>query len=360
MSKKLQDELKALVEGMEDPNTARPLGDAVRGVAVRKNRAAVDIRLSYPAAGWRRELARLVTERLQASGEVSKVTVDIDWQIPQHAVQGGLKPLEGVRNVIAVASGKGGVGKSTVSANLALALAAEGALVGMLDADIYGPSQPRMLGLKGRPQTTDNKRILPMEAHGLQAMSIGVLVDSDQAMIWRGPMATQALQQMATDTLWQDLDYLIIDLPPGTGDVQLTLAQRIPVAGAVTVTTPQDVAVDDVRRAAVMFNKVKVPMLGVVENMSTHVCSSCGHEDAIFGSGGGERIAAEVGVPLLGQLPLDTQVGRQTDAGTPIVISDPDHPSALRFRQIARRVAGRLSTQSREARIRMPKIKIMG
>ncbi len=352
------DEGKSLLAAIEDPNTGRPLGDSVRGVAIRDRRAAVDIRLAYPAAGWRGELAEMVSERLRASGDVDEVTVDVDWQIPQHAVQGGLDPIEGVRNIIAVASGKGGVGKSTVSANLALALAAEGASVGVLDADIYGPSQPRMLGLKGGPQTTDNRRILPLRAHGLQVMSIGVLVETDQAMIWRGPMATQALQQMLTDTLWEGLDYLVIDLPPGTGDIQLTLAQRIPVAGAVTVTTPQEVAVDDVRRAVTMFGKVKVPVLGVIENMSTHVCSNCGHEDAIFGAGGGERVAREAGVPALGQLPLESTIGRSTDEGTPIVVAEPDHPAARRFREIARRVAGRLSTQSREAKVRMPKIKI--
>ncbi|QKK02309.1 MAG: iron-sulfur cluster carrier protein ApbC [Pseudomonadota bacterium] len=352
------EDCKTVVAAIEDPNTGRPLGDAVRAVALDKRRAAVDIRLAYPAAGWRNTLSEIVTERLRASGEVEEVTVDIDWQIPQHAVQGGLDPIEGVRNVIAVASGKGGVGKSTVSANLALALLAEGARVGILDADIYGPSQPRMLGLQGKPQTTPDKRIVPMSAHGLQCMSIGVLVGTDQAMIWRGPMATQALQQMVSETRWDGLDYLIVDLPPGTGDIQLTLAQRIPVSAAVTVTTPQQVAVDDVRRAVAMFAKVKVPVLGVIENMSTHVCSNCGHEDAIFGTGGGEFIAREAGLPLLGQLPLDAPIGRSTDEGAPIVVADPEHPSARRFREIGRRVAGRLSTQSREAKIRMPKIKI--
>ncbi len=352
------DDLKAAVGAIEDPHTGRPLGDAVRAAALNERRAAVDIRLAYPAAGWREELVKLIETRLRASGEIDAVTVDLDWQIPQHAVQGGLDPVEGVRNIIAVASGKGGVGKSTVSANLALALQAEGARVGVLDADIYGPSQPRMLGLSGKPETTDTRRIRPMIAHGLQVMSIGVLVDSDQAMIWRGPMATQALQQMLSETLWEGLDYLIIDLPPGTGDIQLTLAQRIPVAGAVTVTTPQEVAVDDVRRAVTMFAKVRVPVLGVIENMSTHRCSNCGHEDAIFGSGGGERIAREAGVPALGQLPLESALGRSTEEGTPMVAADPAHPTSLRFREIARRVAGRLSTQSREAKIRMPKIRI--
>lgn len=353
------DDLKATVAAIEDPHTGRPLGDAVRGAALSERRAAVDVCLAYPAAGWRQELSHLIEQRLRAGGDIDAVTVDLDWQIPQHAVQGGLEPIEGVRNIIAVASGKGGVGKSTVSVNLALALQAEGARVGVLDADIYGPSQPRMLGLSGKPETTDQRRILPMMAHGLQAMSIGVLVDSDQAMIWRGPMATQALQQMLSETLWEGLDYLIIDLPPGTGDIQLTLAQRIPVAGAVIITTPQEIAVDDVRRAVTMFSKVRVPVLGVIENMSTHRCTNCGHEEAIFGSGGGERIAREAGVPALGQLPLETGLGRSTDDGRPLVVADPNHPTSARFARIARRVAGRLSTQSRETKIRMPKIRIM-
>ncbi len=351
--------LKQLIQSIEDPHTGRPLNDAVRGLALHESRAAVDIRLDYPAAGWRDRLAELIGGRLRAVEGVEAVTVDIDWQIPQHAVQGGLDPLPGVRNIIAVASGKGGVGKSTVSANVALALMAEGATVGVLDADIYGPSIPRMLGLSGKPETTDDRRILPMQAHGLQAMSIGVLVEMDQAMIWRGPMATQALQQIVSETKWDGLDYLIVDLPPGTGDIQLTLAQRIPVAGAVCVTTPQDVAVDDVRRAVAMFNKVKVPVLGVVENMSTHVCSNCGHEEAVFGTGGGERIAAETGVSMLGQLPLIADIGRSTDEGRPIVVADPECPAAQRFRNIARNVAGRLSTQSRETKVRMPKINIV-
>ncbi|QOC21415.1 iron-sulfur cluster carrier protein ApbC [Wenzhouxiangella sp. AB-CW3] len=353
------EQLKALLRSIEDPHTGRPLNDAVRGLAVQGDRAAVDIRLGYPAAGWRDRLAELIGGRLRAVDGIEAVTVDVDWQIPQHAVQGGLEPIPGVRNIIAVASGKGGVGKSTVSANIALALMAEGASVGVLDADIYGPSIPRMLGLAGQPETTSERRILPMQAHGLQAMSIGVLVETDQAMIWRGPMATQALQQMVSETKWEGLDYLVVDLPPGTGDIQLTLAQRIPVAGAVCVTTPQDVAVDDVRRAVAMFNKVKVPVLGVVENMSTHVCSNCGHEEAVFGTGGGERIAAETGVPMLGQLPLQAGIGRSTDEGRPIVVAEPESPTAQRFRDIARAVAGRLSTQSRETKVRMPKINIV-
>jgi ATP-binding protein involved in chromosome partitioning len=352
------EQLKAELREVEDPNTGAPLGDAVSGVAVSGRRVAVDIRLGYPAAGWHAELESMLRARLEGFDGVDSVTVEIDQFIPAHAVQGGLQPQEGVKNIIAVASGKGGVGKSTVAANLALALNAEGASVGVVDADIYGPSQPRMLGLSGQPETTSEKRILPMRAHGIQAMSIGVLVDTDQAMIWRGPMATQALNQMLSETLWQDLDYLIIDLPPGTGDVQLTLAQRIPVAGAVIVTTPQDVALDDVRRAVSMFRKVKVPVLGIVENMSTHVCSNCGFEEAVFGQGGGQRMATETGLPLLGQLPLETALGRSTDEGAPIIAGDPENAAAKRFREIARRTAGRLARQAVNTEIRMPKIKI--
>ena len=353
-NEQLKDELRQV----EDPNTGAPLGDAVRGVAVSGGNVAVDIRLGYPARGWHGELERIVTARLRDFDAVENVTVEIGQQLASHAVQGGLKPIRGVKNIIAVASGKGGVGKSTVAANLALALRAEGSEVGVLDADIYGPSQPRMLGLSGRPETTEDKRILPMRAHGIQAMSIGVLVDVDQAMIWRGPMATQALSQMLAETLWQDLDYLIIDLPPGTGDVQLTLAQRIPVAGAIIVTTPQDVALDDVRRAVAMFRKVKVPVLGIVENMSTHVCSNCGFEEAVFGRGGGQRMATETGLPLLGELPLESSLGRSTDEGAPVVAANPDDPASLRFREIARRTAGRLARQALNTEIRMPKITI--
>jgi len=358
MAKPDPDSLKAEARQIEDPNTGAPLGDAVRGVAVSGGKVAVDIRLGYPARGWHGELQRIVEARLSDFDAIDTVTVEIDQFITSHAVQGGLKPIQGVKNIIAVASGKGGVGKSTVAANLALALQAEGAAVGVLDADIYGPSQPRMLGLSGRPETTEDKRILPMHAHGMQAMSIGVLVDTDQAMIWRGPMATQALNQMLAETLWQDLDYLIIDLPPGTGDVQLTLAQRIPVAGAIVVTTPQDVALDDVRRAVAMFRKVKVPVLGIVENMSTHVCSNCGFEEAVFGQGGGRRMASETGLPLLGELPLEASLGRSTDEGAPVVAADPDNPASLRFREVARRTAGRLARQALNTEIRMPKISI--
>ena len=354
----LKDRLKAEAMQVDDPNSGAPLGDAVRGVAVSGGKVAVELQLGYPTEGWHASLRRIIEQRLSSFDEIEQVTVEISQRVDAHAVQHGLTPIEGVKNIIAVASGKGGVGKSTVAVNLALALQAEGANVGMLDADIYGPSQPRMLGLEGRPETTDNRRILPMMAHGIQAMSIGVLVETDQAMIWRGPMATQALQQMLNETLWQELDYLIIDLPPGTGDVQLTLAQRIPVAGAVVVTTPQEVALDDVRRAVAMFRKVKVPVLGVVENMSTHVCSNCGHEEAVFGQGGGQRIAQETGMALLGQVPLEASIGRSTDDGAPSVALDIESAVSIRFREIARAAAARLAREQVNTKIRMPKITI--
>ena len=253
------------------------------------------------------------------------------------------QPLPGVRHVVAVASGKGGVGKSTVAVNLALAFKAEGAKAGILDADIYGPSQPLMLGSKDRPTSPDGKRMNPIQAHGLQAMSIGFLIDDDQPMIWRGPMVTQALQQMLAETVWDDLDYLVIDLPPGTGDVQLSLSQRIPMSGAVIVTTPQDIALLDARKALQMFKRVEVPVLGIVENMSTHVCGKCGHEEAIFGTGGGARMAREYGVELLGQLPLDITIREQADGGNPTVAADPESPLARRYRDIARKAMARIA-----------------
>jgi ATP-binding protein involved in chromosome partitioning len=253
------------------------------------------------------------------------------------------QPLPGVRKVVAVASGKGGVGKSTVAVNLALAFKAEGARAGILDADIYGPSQPLMLGSKDRPTSPDGKLMNPIHAHGLQAMSIGFLIDEDQPMIWRGPMVTQALQQMLAETVWDDLDILVIDLPPGTGDVQLSLSQRVPMSGAIIVTTPQDIALLDARKALQMFKKVEVPVLGIVENMSTHVCGKCGHEEAIFGAGGGERLAQQYGVELLGQVPLDIRIREQADGGTPTVAAEPDSPLARRYRDIARKAMERMA-----------------
>ena len=271
-------------------------------------------------------------------------------RIPAHAVQGSLKPLPQVRNIIAVASGKGGVGKSTTAANLALALAREGARVGILDADIYGPSIPTMLGLSGRPESPDNKTILPLRAHGIEAMSIGLLVEQDTPMIWRGPMATSALTQLLNDTRWggeDGLDYLVVDMPPGTGDIQLTLAQKVPVAGAVIVTTPQDVATLDANKGLKMFEKVNIPVLGVVENMAVHICSNCGHAEHLFGEGGGARMAEQYGVPLLGSLPLERGIREHGDAGTPVVLAAPDSPAAAAYRQLAANLAAELAKRPR-------------
>lgn len=348
--------VRAILAQIIDPHSGQPVDEAVKAIGVDGARVSVDIQLGYPAAIWRNTLMRQLTDALQADAAIELASVSVTSRVHAHKVQGQLAPLAGVKNIIAVASGKGGVGKSTVAANLALALLAEGASVGVLDADIYGPSQPRMLGIEGRPDSPDGKSITPKNAHGLQAMSIGLLVGEDTPMIWRGPMVTQALMQLLGDTRWQQLDYLIIDLPPGTGDIQLTLAQKVPVAGAVIVTTPQDIALLDARKALKMFEKVEVPVLGIVENMATHICSHCGHEEHVFGEGGGQRMAEQYGVPLLGSLPLDIRIREQTDGGTPTVVAMPDSDIAARYREIARNAAARLSLQSKNKTITFPKI----
>jgi len=306
-------------------------------------RPHIIIELGFPGAGIAAELAADVKALMKAQFGLD-VTVPMGCRILPQSVQKGLSPLPGVANIVAVASGKGGVGKSTVAVNFALALQAEGARVGILDADVYGPSQPLMLGSRTKPTSPDGKRLNPIIAHGLQAMSIGFLMDNDaQPAIWRGPMVTQALHQLLTETAWDDLDYLVVDLPPGTGDIQLSLSQRVPVAGSIIVTTPQDIALLDARKGLQMFRKVGIPVLGIVENMSTHVCSNCGHEEAIFGTGGGDKLAQEAGTELLGSLPLDIQIRRDADSGNPTVAADPNSPLALRYRGIARLAAARLA-----------------
>ena len=306
----------------------------------------VSLQSGFPLEGLRGTIEQAVGAALAVNGQ-RLASLSIATRIASHAVQGTLSPHPRIRNVIAIGSGKGGVGKSTTSVNLALALAAEGARVGLLDADVYGPSIPAMLGLSGRPDSPDNKSIEPMRAFGVEAMSIGLLVDQDTPMIWRGPMATSALMQLFNDTLWGDLDYLLIDLPPGTGDIQLTLAQKIPVAGAVIVTTPQDIATLDAKKALKMFEKVEVPVLGIVENMAVHTCSNCGHVEHLFGQGGGERMAAQYGVPLLGSLPLDIAIREQGDAGQPVVVAAPDLAVAQAYRQTARVMAATLAQRPR-------------
>lgn len=328
----------------------RRLGDVgkVQEVTVDSDFARAKVQLGFPCESAHPLIREQLADALEARTGQAHVEIELDTRIARHAVQANVKRIKGVRNVIAVASGKGGVGKSTVSANIALALAAEGANVGVLDADIYGPSQPHMMGLVGQqPVSEDGKTLLPLRAHGVQVMSIGALVDADQPMVWRGPMVTSALSQLALQTQWQDLDYLIVDMPPGTGDIQLTLAQQIPVSGSVIVTTPQNIATLDARKGLQMFRKVSIPVLGVIENMATHVCSSCGHEDAIFGAGGAETMTADFDVPLLGQLPLDARIREQTDSGTPSVVAEPDSAIARAYREAAWRI-GAAQAEQRE------------
>lgn len=328
----------------------------VKDIAVDGGTVTIKIELGYPAAGYVHELREAITAKLRRNKDVSSVAVEIAWAIQTHGVQQGLKPREGIRNIIAVASGKGGVGKSTTSVNLALALTKEGARVGLMDADIYGPSQPRMLGIEGKPESKDGQTLEPMENYGVQAMSIGFLIDEETPMIWRGPMVTQALEQMLTQTRWSELDYLIVDLPPGTGDIQLTLSQKVPVSGAVIVTTPQDIALLDARKALKMFEKVSVPVLGVVENMSIHICSNCGHAESIFGEGGGKRMSEEYGVEFLGALPLDLRIREEADNGRPTVAVEPDGRISEIYRDIARRAAARLSAMGKEQGAKFPNI----
>lgn len=329
---------------------------AVRDILLQNHSVTLQIELGFPAKGYVPQLVAALTETLGRVPDIDRVDIQVDWKIHARAVPHGREPLRGVKNVIAVASGKGGVGKSTVAANLALALSQEGARVGLLDADIYGPSIPRMLGAGGQPETQDGKTIEPMEAYGLQIMSIGFLVEEDTPMIWRGPMATSALQQLLRQTNWHALDFLIVDMPPGTGDIHLTLVQQIPVAGAIIVTTPQDIALLDAMKGIKMFEKVKVPVLGIVENMSFHRCSHCGHEEPIFGHGGGEKLAKKYGIPLLGRLPLDGRIREHADAGHPTVVAEPASQIAQSYRDIARKLAAQLALRPKDLTGKFPKI----
>ncbi|HET6629957.1 MAG TPA: iron-sulfur cluster carrier protein ApbC [Woeseiaceae bacterium] len=351
--------MKEALEAAEVPGIGEPLERVgkVRRADVEEGRTRVEIELGFPFESLRAELEARLREAIRAQAPIEQLELALESRIVPHGVQPNLKPLPNVANIIAIASGKGGVGKSTTAVNLAAALARDGASVGVLDADIYGPSMPAMLGLAGRrPTSRDGKTMIPLEAHGLQVMSIGFLIDPDQPMVWRGPMVTQALNQLLQQTEWSELDYLVVDMPPGTGDIQLTLSQRVPVSGAVIVTTPQDIATLDARKGLQMFRKVSVQVLGIVENMSTHVCTRCGHEEAIFGSGGGARMAEEYGVELLGQIPLDVTIREQTDSGRPSVVADPDGPIAGAWLRTARRMSARLAMQGKDYSRRFPNI----
>jgi ATP-binding protein involved in chromosome partitioning len=349
----VQEALRRIV----DPNTGKDLLStrSARNIKLAGADVSLDVELGYPGKSQQEPIRRQVIQALKQAG-ASGVTVNVTSKVVAHAVQRGVKLIPGIKNIIAVASGKGGVGKSTTAVNLALALAAEGASVGMLDADIYGPSQPMMLGIGGRPESKDGKRLEPMEGHGLQAISIGFLIDIDTPMVWRGPMVTQALEQLLKDTNWRELDYLVVDLPPGTGDIQLTLAQKVPVTGAIIVTTPQDIALIDARKGLKMFEKVGIPILGIVENMSYHRCEKCGHESHIFGSGGAAKMGKDYGTELLGQLPLDESIQQQADSGRPTVVSDPDGEIAALYRKIARRAAVKIAESQRDMTGKFPNI----
>ena len=359
MSDTLRKQVEATINGYEDPvfdaslQSARELAD----LQIDGDRVQARLRCGFPTRRHGPELAAGIKAAVEALDGVTHADITVETVIAPRAAQQGVQRLKNVKNIIAISSAKGGVGKSTVAANLALALAAEGAAVGMLDADIYGPSQPRMLGVKGKPDS-DGKSFEPMRSYNIESMSVGYLIDEEQPMVWRGPMVTQALQQLLNDTNWHDLDYLIVDMPPGTGDIQLTLSQRVPLAGAIIVTTPQDIATLDARKGLQMFNKVSVPVLGIVENMSMHVCSNCGHEEHIFGAGGGERVASDYGVPMLGALPLDIRIREHADSGRPTVIAEPEGETAQRYRGIALRMTARLSALTTEAGSQFPEIAV--
>ena len=355
-----QQALLQALQAVVDPNTGKDFVTtrALKNLQIAGGDVAFEVELGYPAKSQLADLRRALVAAARSVPGVDNVSVQIDTRILAHAVQRGVQLLPQVKNIIAVASGKGGVGKSTTAVNLALALAAEGARVGVLDADIYGPSQPMMMGIEGRPESLDGKTMEPLENYGLQVMSIGFLVDKDEAMIWRGPMATQALEQLLRQTNWKDLDYLVVDMPPGTGDIQLTLSQRVPITGAVIVTTPQDIALLDARKGITMFQKVGVPILGIVENMAVHVCPHCGHAEHIFGADGGKRMAAELEVAYLGALPLNRSIREQADAGRPTVVADPDGEIAALYKAVARQVAIAVAAKAKDYSSKFPTIKI--
>jgi ATP-binding protein involved in chromosome partitioning len=353
--------VRAAIQTVIDPNTGKDFvtGKQLRNLKVEGSDVSFEVELGYPARSQVDGLRRALIDAVRTLPGVGNVSANVGWKVTAHAVQRGVQLLPGVKNIVAVASGKGGVGKSTTAANLALALAAEGATVGIVDADIYGPSQPTMLGISGaRPESYDGKTMEPLVGHGIQVMSIGFLVDNDQAMIWRGPMATQALEQLLRQTNWKDLDYLIVDMPPGTGDIQLTLAQKVPVTGAVIVTTPQDIALLDAKKGLKMFEKVSVPILGVVENMAVYCCPNCGHTEHIFGADGGKKMAAEYDIEYLGALPLNLSIRVQTDAGCPTVVAEPDGEIAALYKTVARRIAVKVADKAKDYSSKFPTITV--
>ncbi len=353
-----ENDVKTALSGVIDPNTQKDFvtTKSVKNIKIDGGQVTFELELGYPAASQVENLRGMAAAAVLEIPGVEGVAIRAYSKIVSHTVQRGLKVMPNVKNIIAVASGKGGVGKSTTAVNLALALAAEGASVGMLDADIYGPSQPMMLGVSGRPATLDGKSMEPLENHGIQVASVGFMIDPDEPMVWRGPMASGALQQLMEQTNWRDLDYLIVDMPPGTGDIQLTLSQKVPVTGAVIVTTPQDIALLDARKGLKMFEKVGIPILGVVENMSTHTCSNCGHTEAIFGHGGGEKMCADFGIDFLGALPLTMSIREQADAGRPTVVADPQGPVAEVYKAIARKVAIKVADKAKDMSSKFPTI----
>ena len=355
-----QDQLLAALAAVIDPNTGKDFvtSKQLKNLHVNAGEVSFDVELGYPAKSQIPDLRKALITAAKSVPGVENVSATVTTKVVAHAAQRGVALLPKVKNIIAVASGKGGVGKSTTAVNLALALAAEGAAVGLLDADIYGPSQPMMMGIEGRPQSADGKTIEPLENYGVQVMSIGFLVAQDEAMIWRGPMATQALEQLLRQTNWSDLDYLIVDLPPGTGDIQLTLSQRVPMTGAVIVTTPQDIALLDAKKGIKMFEKVGVPILGIVENMAVHVCGQCGHAEHIFGEGGGKRMATEYGIDYLGALPLAIKIREQADSGKPTVVADPESEIARIYKAVARQVAIKVAQKAKDFSSKFPSIKI--
>ncbi len=355
-----EQDIKTALQGVVDPNTGTDFVStrALKNLQISGGDVAFDIELGYPAKSQIPALRRALVAAAKGVAGVDNVSVNLSTRVIAHAVQRGVQLMPNVKNIIAVASGKGGVGKSTTAVNLALALAAEGASVGLLDADIYGPSQPMMMGIDARPESGDGKTMEPLENYGVQVMSIGFLVAQDEAMIWRGPMATQALEQLLRQTNWKDLDYLIVDMPPGTGDIQLTLSQRVPMTGAVIVTTPQDIALLDARKGIKMFEKVGVPILGIVENMAVHVCSKCGHTEHIFGQDGGRKMAAEYSMDYLGALPLDINIRLQADNGRPTVVADPDGEVAALYKAVARQVAVKIAAQAKDFSSKFPTISI--